>query len=448
MKAAAVDMTKGNEIGLIIRFSLPLLAGNLLQQLYNVVDTAIVGKTLGDDALAAVGATGSVTFLFYTLCLGLATGSGIMIAQFFGAGFLQRMRSAVWNSALVTLFLGIGISIVSVILAESVLRMMDTEPQLIHMSVQYMKIACGGTVAVAAYNWINAVMRSLGDSRTPLLFLGVSSVLNILLDFLFILTFHMGVSGAAFATVLSQCISAAGCILFAFRRMPELKFTPADLQVDFRMILLCFRTGLPIALQSGLIAISMVILQKVTNGYGKTVMTAYTASTRIEQLVHQPFMSLNTALSTFAGQNIGAGQTERAQKGLISGLKISTALALAMLVFFQLFGGFMIRIFISGSSSVAIGKLALRITSLFYIPLGFIYLVRGFLNGAGDTFYALLNGLTEVFCRIFGAIIMAKLFHWDYMSIWYTTGLTWTVTGLVGWIRYKSDVWKSKSLSA
>ena len=447
MGTAAIDMTKGSETGHIIRFSLPLLAGNLLQQFYNVADTAIVGKALGDDALAAVGATGSVTYLFYTLCLGLATGAGIMTAQFFGAGFQDRMRSAVWNSALVTAVFGVLISFFSVLLAEPVLLAMNTEPQLIGMSVSYMKIACGGTLAVAAYNWINAIMRALGDSKTPLIFLGVASVLNITLDLFFVLGLHAGVEGAAAATVISQIVSAVACIIFAFRKMPELHFQSADFQADRKMMLLTLRTGLPIAMQSGLIAVSMTMLQRVTNGFGKTVMTAYTASMRVEQLIQQPFFSLNTALATFAGQNIGAGASERAERGLRAGLRISSCIAIVVMVVFQFTGGMIIRCFISGAEAVSIGYFALRITSLCYVPLGSIHVVRGFLNGAGDTTYAFMNGMAEVICRIGGALIMTKVFGIGYGAIWYTTCVTWTVTGLVGWIRYCGGAWRSKAIT-
>ena len=190
-------MTSGSETGHIIRFALPLLGGNLLQQTYNIADTLIVGRVLGDDALAAVGATGSITYLFYTLCIGLSIGAGVMIAQLFGAGDIKRMRSAVFNSAVVTAIFGLVISIVSVIAARSVLTMLNVPAKLIDDSSAYMRIACGGTLAVAAYNWINSVMRALGDSKTPLIFLGAASIMNVLLDIFFVIVLKTGVEGAA-----------------------------------------------------------------------------------------------------------------------------------------------------------------------------------------------------------------------------------------------------------
>lgn len=219
------DMTQGSEMRHIIMFSLPLLAGNLLQQTYNIVDTMVVGRYLGDDALAAVGATGSITYLFYTLCIGLSVGAGIIVAQYFGAGKKKALRSAVFNSALVTAIFGIVISLLSVPAAKPILELLKVPDKLIGDSVEYMQIACGGTIAVAAYNWINAIMRALGDSKTPLIFLGAASLLNALLDLLFVVVFKFGIAGAAWATVLTQALSAISCIVYCFAVSGEIKLT-------------------------------------------------------------------------------------------------------------------------------------------------------------------------------------------------------------------------------
>ena len=301
-------MTEGSEAGHIVRFALPLLGGNLLQQTYNIVDTVIVGTFLGDSALAAVGATGSITYLFYTLCIGISIGAGVIIAQLFGMGDHKRMKSAIFSSAVVTAIFGIAVSIISVLLAEPVLRLLNVPDELIGTSALYMRIACGGTVAVAAYNWINAVMRALGDSKTPLIFLGAASILNVLLDLFFVLVLKLGAGGAAFATVLAQGLSAVVCIIFCFKFNSSLRLSREDMRADKKMMLQCIKAGLPIAAQNGLISVSMVALQRVTNGFGETVMAAYTVSMRIEQFVQQPFSSLNAAVSTFTGQNIGAGK--------------------------------------------------------------------------------------------------------------------------------------------
>ena len=447
MQTTAVDMTTGRESRLLIRFALPLLAGNLLQQLYNIADTVIVGKALGDAALAAVGATTSLTFLFCTICLGLGTGAGIIISQFFGAGNMQKLRSAVWNSALATLLFGAVISVLSVIFAEPALRLLETPEHLMDISAGYMKVACSGTIAVAGYNWINAVMRALGDSKTPLIFLSAASILNILLDLLFVMVFGWGARGAAAATVTAQLLAVSACSVFAFRRIPELHLSRNDCRADLGMMRLCVRTGLPLAAQSGLISLSMVALQSVTNRFGDMVMAAYTAQMRVEQFVQQPFMSLGTALSAFTGQNIGAQKSDRAIRGLKTGLRLSSITALAFAAIFWAAGIPIVNAFISEADSVSLGAFALRVTSLCYIPLGSIHVVRSFLNGAGDTAYTMMNGSCEVICRVGGAMLMTAVLGMDCRAIWYTTCLTWVVTGAFGLLRYRSGKWRSKAIA-
>jgi putative MATE family efflux protein len=439
------NMTEGGEAGHLIRFALPLLAGNLIQQLYNVVDTIIVGRYLGDNALAAVGATGSITYFFYTLCNGLATGSGVIIAQYFGSGDNKRVRSAIFNSAFVTAIFGVVVSVIAALLTEPCLRLLNTPESLLPTSVGYMRIAVSGTICVAAYNWINAVMRSLGDSKTPLIFLGIASVLNVGLDLLFVIVFDLGASGAAAATVAAQGFSALFCIVWAFSRNKLMKLSKDDLHVNGREMSRCIVTGLPIAAQNGLISISMIAIQRVTNGFGETVMAAYTASMRIEQFIQQPFTSLNAAVSTFAGQNIGAGKRSRAVKGLHVGLIISSVFAVVVAAVFMAISGLLVSCFVSGEEVIALGGSALKLTSCFYLSLGVIHVTRGFLNGAGDTGYALVNGLAEVITRIGLSIILTQtaLGCW---GIWVTTCATWFVTAVVSLIRYKQGKWKDKCL--
>lgn len=438
-------MTEGSETGHIISFALPLLGGNLLQQTYNIVDTIIVGHFLGDNALAAVGATGSITYLFYTLCIGLSIGAGVIISQLFGAGDMKKMRLAVVNSAAVTAVFGIAVSIISALIAEPVLRALNVPDLLIGDAALYMRIACGGTAAVAAYNWINAVMRALGDSKTPLIFLGAASLLNAALDLLFVMVLGLGVGGAAFATVLAQGLSALVCIIYCFSRCSELKMTREDIRADRKMMAKCIGAGLPIAAQNGLISVSMVALQRVTNGFGETVMAAYTVSMRIEQFIQQPFSSLNAAVSTFTGQNIGAGRSDRAVKGMVSAIKIAVFFAFAVLVIFILFGRAITGIFVSGEDVIFIASRAIVLTGCFYWALGIIHTVRGFLNGAGDTGYALVNGTAEVICRIGLSLLLTSVAAIGHRGIWLTTCCTWFVTAAVSLMRFKSGKWKSKA---
>ena len=439
------DMTQGNVTKKIIAFTLPLLFGNLLQQTYNIADTLIVGKYLGDDALAAVGATGSITYLFYTLCIGLSIGSGVIVSQYFGARLYDKLRLAIFNSAVVTAAFGLVISVGASLMARNILSLLDVPSELLDTSAGYMSIACAGTIAIAAYNWINAVMRALGDSKTPLIFLAAACMLNIGLDLLFVIKLGLGVNGAAFATVMAQGLSAVMCILYFFKKNEVVKLTRADCQLNKVIAVKCISTGLPIAAQNGLIAISMVALQKVTNSFGSAVMTAYTVSMRIEQFIQQPFSSLGAAEATFTGQNIGAGKTDRAVQGLKKSVQLSTVFALVVLGAFFLFSRNLVGFFISGEDSVDIAVKALLMTSCFYIPLGMIHTIRGFLNGCGDTGYAIVNGLAEVITRIGLSLILTRIASIGYWGIWITTSATWLVTALVSILRYKGDKWRVKS---
>ena len=446
MASYVQNMTTGSEMKHIVSFTLPLLAGNLFQQLYNIVDSVIVGKHLGANALAAVGATGSMTYLFYSLCIGLSIGAGILISQSFGAGKKREVKVLIANSAYASVIFGIVISLLGILLSEPLLRLLKTPDSLIDTSVQYMQIACGGTISVAVYNWINAVMRALGDSKTPLYFLVVASVLNVVLDLLFVMVFEFGVAGAAYATIIAQTISAIGCIAFAFLKVKFFRFGRTTLKFDSAAFFKCIRTGVPIALQNSMISVSMIYLQSVANSFGETVMAAYTATMRVEQLLHQPFSSLNAALSTFTGQNMGAGKLDRTVSGYHKSMKLMAVFSVVMLGVFLLLSEKIVWLFVDEAEVIEIGAKALKMSAFFYIPLGTIHITRGLLNGAGDVGYAMINGFVEVIGRIGFAILLVQLDLIGMWAVWMTTCLTWVLTGLMSLIRYKQGVWKNKTI--
>ena len=440
------NMTQGSELKHILLFTLPLLAGNLFQQLYNIVDSVIVGRYLGHEALAAVGATGSITFLFYALCNGLSAGAGILISQSFGAGRNDDVKRYISNSAYTLLAVGAGLTVISVIAAQLLLQFLDTPQNILPDAVAYMRTACAGTVAVAAYNWINSVLRALGDSKTPLYFLIIASVLNVGLDLLFVFVFGMGVVGAAAATVISQGVSALGSILFAAKKNEYLRLKREHLRLRREHISRCLTTGVPIALQNALVSVSMISLQKTANSFGDTVVAAYTATMRVEQLIQQPFNSLGTALSTFSGQNIGAGKPERVVTGYRRSMLITAGFGTLMLAVFAMTANYIVGFFVTDALVVEIGGKALLLSACFYVPLGFIHTTRGLLNGAGDVLFAFLNGLAEVIGRIGFAAVLVMIPGVGMWSVWLTTCLTWVLTAVMCLVRYKSGIWRKKCL--
>lgn len=438
------DMTKGSELGHIVRFALPMLAGNLLQQLYNIVDSIIVGRYLGYQALAAVGATGSITYLFYTLCIGLSTAVGILIAQRFGAKHYDDVKRFIANSAYVTGIVGIVLSVLSVLATPLLLTMLNTPQSVFYTAVGYMRISCAGTIAVAAYNWIGSVMRALGDAKTPLFFLIVASILNVVLDLLFVVALDMGVNGAAWATVTAQAVSAVGSISFAFLKNPMFRLTKESWIFHKQAAFLCIRMGIPIALQNALVSVSMIYLQKTANSFGDTVMAAYTATMRVEQLIQQPFSSLSTAVSSFTGQNVGAGKKERIRICYRQCIKLAVCFSIIMLIVFLSFSRSIIGIFVTEPEVFSIGGTALKFSACFYVFLGTIHVTRGFLNGVGDVNFALINGIAEVVGRIGFASILIHISFVGYMAVWGTTCLTWVLTAVMSIIRYINGKWKNK----
>lgn len=440
------DMTEGNELTLLLGFSLPMLVGNLFQQFYNMVDSVIVGKYIGKNALAAVGTTGSLNFLFFSLCIGLTGGIGVVISQYFGANDEKNVKKSIYNSIRVVALSAVLMSILGILLARPILVWLHTPKEILDDAVIYMQIVSAGILGVAAYNAISSILRALGDSLTPLIFLIFASVINVVLDLLLVIRFSLGVRGVAYATVLSQIFSAVGSILFSVKKNPYLKISREEMVYDFDITAKCYKLGLPLAMQSSLIAISCVALQSVVNTFGSTVVAAFTATSRIEQLVQQPYNSLGLAVSTFTGQNMGAGKLNRVKGAYKKSMMLVAAFSFVMLVVFHLFGNLIMRGFVDDLEVIRYGTTALKITSWFYLGLGTIYVVRGLLNGAGDATYSMINGAVEVSGRIIFASTLTMIPFIAEWGVWYATALTWTITGLFSLLRYKQGKWTTIKL--
>ncbi len=440
------DMTEGKEMSLLVRFSMPMLIGNIFQQFYNMVDSIIVGNYEGANALAAVGVTGSLNFLFFSLCNGMSMGTGIMISQYFGAKDEVHLRKAISNTIYIIAVTGILMSMFGVLLAKPILQFLRTPDVILADAVLYMQIVCGGIIAVAAYNAVSAILRALGDAKSPLIFLIVASLINVVLDLVFVIGFGMGVMGVGIATVISQAVAAIGSLLYAVAKNPYFKISREELRYDKNIIEKCVRLGLPVAAQSSLIAISCVALQSVVNSFGANIVAAFTATSRVEQLVQQPFNSLGVAVSTFSGQNIGARKLERVKRGYYKSIVLVAAFSALMLVAAYLFGNAIMRLFVNDEVVISIGAKALKITSLLYFPLGMIYVTRGLLNGAGDAFYAMANGMVEIVGRIGFANLLVLIPAIGVWGVWWATGLTWLITGFASVFRYYQGKWKYMSV--
>lgn len=440
-------MTTGSPSKHLLIFSLPLLCGNLFQQLYSMVDSVVVGRFVGANALGAVGACGSIGFLFFSLSSGLALGIGIIVSQYFGAGDKANVRTMIANSIYVLFSAVVIVSTIAVVFAPAILRLLKTPDEIINDSIIYLRITGGGMIFVTIYNGISAILRALGDSKTPLYFLVVSSVVNIVLDLVLVIVFNLGVAGVAIATVISQTVSALACLIYSVKRISYFQLSKKDLVPNWRFVGLAFKLGIPIALQNSLIAISCVVLQSVVNSFGALAVAAFTITNRVEMLIQQPYSTLGMATSTFSGQNVGAHKLERVNQGLVRGAFIAFVFSALMLPIVYIFGHGICSIFVKDEDVITMGMKALRITSLCYFPLGMIYVPRGLLNGAGDTTFSMINGITEVICRVSFSFILTKIAVIGVWGIWATNGVTWTLTAIVCLIRYFSGVWKTKSIT-
>ena len=431
-----MNMTEGSPLRLLSVFALPLLIGNIFQQAYNMADSMIVGQLLGANALAAVGATGSISFLFFSLFNGISGGCSVVTAKLFGAREEDRVRLSISNSAYITLGSSVLTAIVAFALVPTVLKWLGTPREILPDAITYMRMTAASVPFLALYNYASSMQRALGDSRTPLYFLILSCLLNVGLDLLFVGSFGMGVFGAAFATMLAQLLAGAGSLLYAFRHNPYFRFTRRSLAVDRGIIRESVRLGLPLALQWGMIAVSTTALQTVANSFGATAVAAFTATNRLEQLVQQPFGSMTMALSTYSGQNIGAGRSDRIREGFRDSLLAMLLVAAGMTLAIHLCSDTLMGLFVHEEEVIALGARALRITSWFYVFLGIIYVCRGVLNGVGDAFFSFINGIVEIVGRIGIPMLLLRLTDMGVWAIWYTAGLTWTLAGISCVFRY------------
>ena len=437
------DMTQGQPVKLLLQFMLPLLIGNIFQQLYNMVDSIIVGNFVSANALGAIGTTNSLQFFFFSLVGGLSVGIGIIVSQYFGSGDEEGIKNTIGNAIWIISVCAVVMSCIGFFVARPVLVLLDTDPIILNDAVNYLKVTSIGICCMAMYNGISSILRALGDSKTPLVFLIIASFLNVILDLIFVLVLKWGVVGAGVATAFSQFISAVTCIIYAYKSTTYFKLKRENIRMQPEIIKKCCRMGIPVALQNSLIAISLIVLQRIVNSYGATFTTAFTVVSRIETFVQQVFLSLGAALSTYTGQNIGAGNRKRVSQGFNSATLISTVFALIVIVLFWIFAPQIVSVFGDSKAVLEIGVDGLRITSSFYIFLGLIYTTRYVLNGAGDTMFSLFTGIVECIGRVGFAYPLTLIPFMGKYGVFFATGLTWFLNGMFSLVRYRMGKWKN-----
>ena len=422
------DMTTGSSMKLILGFAVPLLMGMLFQQVYSLVDTIIVGRFLGVNALAAVGATGSINFLIIGFCLGLCNGFALPVAQRFGAKDYDGLRKYVGNSAVLSVIVGGTITVFTVVFCRNILQIMDTPADIIDLSYNYIVVIFAGIPATLLYNILSSHLRSLGDSVTPVAFLILSACLNIGLDLLFIVTFHWGVFGASFATVLSQLVSGVLCLFFIIIRFDILHLKRDDWRLDPAYVRNLLVMGLPMGFQCSITAIGSVILQAAVNSLGSIAVASMTAASKISMFVVCPFDALGSTMATYGGQNVGAGKLERLAKGLRSAVILGAIYSAVIFVVVYFFGENMIQIFLSPTEENAATVLVwakefLVINAAFYFPLALVNIVRFLIQGMGFSGFAVFAGVFEMVARTIVGLFLVPVF--GFVAACFASPLAW-----------------------
>lgn len=408
IKDTTKKLTSGKPMSLILGFSLPLLVGMLFQQFYSLVDTIIVGKFLGVDALAAVGSTGSVNFLINGFCMGVCTGFAIPVAHRLGAEDYDGLRKFVGNSIWLASAFAIAMAISVSAACRWILEIMQTPANIIDDAYSYIFIIFLGIPATYLYNLTAGIIRSLGDSKTPVYLLMMASAMNIVLDILFITQFHSGVAGAAYATITSQLVSGICCVIFMYKRFPILRLQREDLKLNTHYAMNLCGMGVPMGLQYSITAIGSVILQTAVNGLGSAAVAAITAGSKLSMFVVCPFDALGSTMATYGGQNVGAGKLCRIKEGLKSATLLGAIYSIFALILLAACSHILLLLFLSPDETVILtnARMFLLLQATFYFPLALVNIIRFLIQGMGFPIFAILAGVMEMIARTLAAFLL------------------------------------------
>jgi putative MATE family efflux protein len=437
------DLTSGSERKLIFQFALPMLMGNVFQQLYNIVDSIIVGNFIGKEALAAVGASFPIIFTMIALIIGIASGSTIVIAQFFGARDYQTVRRMIDTLLIFLFFASLLVTIIGITFTEQILRIIQLPEEIIPQAKAYLDIYFAGIIVFFGFNGISAILRGLGDSKTPMYFLIISTLLNIGLDLLFVLVFKWGIKGVAIATILSQGIAFISAIIYLNSTHKIIRFRLKNLTFDMGLFKKSFRIGLPTGIQHTFVSLGMMAVLTIVNLFGTNVIAAYSVVLRINSIATLPAMNFAAALATFVGQNLGAGKTHRATKGLKETILMSSLVSVSVSILVIVFGKFLMVLFTPDPEVIRIGKEYLMIVGSFYIIFSIMFSINGALRGAGDTLIPMFITLLSLwFIRVPVAYLLSKSI--DETGIWWAFPIGWLAGAVLSYLYYLTGRWKTK----
>ena len=441
------DLSLGNETKLIFRFAIPMLVGNVFQQLYNVVDSVIVGKFIGKAALAAVGTSFPIIFMLISFIIGITMGFTVVVSQYFGAKDMDQVKKAINTLYIFLFFASLLLSVTGILLSGTIFRMIGLSPEVIPQAKLFLDIYLAGIIFLFGFNGTSAILRGLGDSRTPLYFLIISVVVNIILDIIFIVGFGWGVGSAAFATIISEAGAFFTLVLYLNRYHKIVRFSFTDLKFDKEIFRKSIRIGLPTGFQQTFVALGMLALYGIVNRFGLDTNAAFSVAARIDNFAAMPAMSFAIALSTFVGQNLGANKPERVKRGFHTTLFMTTIITLITSLVTVFFGEFLMKMFTDDPQVIEIGKKYLVIVGAFYILFSSMFIVGGVMRGAGDTLIPMFITLFALWViRIPLAYLLSQQSWLGVYGIWWSIPIGWATGLMLSYLYYLSGRWKKKAV--
>lgn len=443
----AKDFTSGNPMKVIFTFAIPMLLGNIFQQLYSTVDTIIVGNFEGSQAIAAVSASSSLQFFMVSLAFGFTTGMSVIISQVYGARDFEKMKRVFSTGFIFVFILACILAVTGVLISKPILTLLGTPDNILPNSVKYLSIMFMGLPFAFAYNMYSAVLRAIGDSKTPLYFLIISAITNIILDYAFVAFLHWGVAGVAFATVISQAFSGLLCHLYIKKKIEIFNLSKDEWVFDKSIIGAIVNYGLPASIQQSIISLSMMLVQSFVNFYGENMITAYGVAGKIESFVSMPLMQFAMALSMFAGQNIGAGREDRAKAGIKATMIMQLIFSFIMAFVLPIIAPTLIAFFGLGDNAevVRIAVMGVDFLARTLFIFGLFQALNQFHRGVGDTKFSMVASLIMMGVRLPATYVFVHVLQWGEISLWLGMVTGWITALIVNTIRFVTGGWKGKA---
>ena len=433
------NLTTGKIGRSLIFFSLPMILGNLLQQLYNVADTLIVGKTIGATALSAVGSSYARMVLLTSIILGLCMGSGVVFAQLYGAGRMDDLKTSIWNALAFILLVSVAINAASYALLDRFIVWLNIPAQAVAFTRTYLRIILAGMTFVSVYNFFAGVLRSIGNTVVPLIFLAVAAVTNIILDLILILVFKMGVAGAALATVAAQALSAVCIAVYFFAKARHLCPARRHRRFDKRLLRLIVSNSVLTSIQQSIMNLGILMVQGLVNSFGFAASAAFAAVVKIDAFAYMPAQDFGNAFSTYIAQNVGAGRTERIHKGMRTAIQISSVFCVLASLCVCAFARPLMLLFVKAGETeiIAIGMQYLRIEGLFYIGIGVLFLLYGLFRGFGKAGVSIILTVVSLGSRVALAYALSAVHTLGLIGIWWSVPIGWALADLIGLLIYR-----------